>query len=537
MTAISDKYKQLGGAAGFLGQSSTSETTTPDGVGKFQHFKGGSIYWHPSTGAWSVRGSIFARWAFLEYERGPLGYPIADEAAHGVGGRISKFQRGIITWSPNPLAEFLVYSQNMALLPEAPLPPFFPYKGVERSKAIAQLIAALKLRKPHVVGLSEVFKDGERAHIRQQLAGIYVDSISGPDEDDIESDGGLMLMSRTPILARAGSIFRQTASDDSFANKGILHARVQPTGLPVPLDVFLTHTQNPDASGLEKERNVVKQQLEHCRAFILASRHPESPAIFLGDINTDLNNAALKQDLMQRLQFPYDLWSESGDKAFSPLGITEDHAGSFLAGRPLSPPNSPTRHKQGKRLDGLLTWNGNGIWPVYSNTEVVVEQSSPGRDISDHYGVRTKMVSFQSLPVTITSPITKVSVTLSHFHCLEETDEVGDDSMYFHLACKTQNGQNKTAKTGTRNGVASGEQHTVASPVTHVLTDPGLHLDIEVTGMEYDAGSPNDLVGKKSIRISRNELLQGLRRTVVRALPRLTEDGGEYVVYVTIKVE
>ena len=78
-TPISDKYAQLGGAGGFLGQPTIAETSTPDGVGRYRHYEHGSIYWHPRTGAHKVHGLIGQRWAELNWEQGYLGYPITDE--------------------------------------------------------------------------------------------------------------------------------------------------------------------------------------------------------------------------------------------------------------------------------------------------------------------------------------------------------------------------------------------------------------------------------------------------------------------------
>ncbi len=81
--AIRDTYLALGGP-NQLGLPTTDEGTTPDGVGKFNHFAHGStedtsIYWHPSVGANVVKGAIRARWAQLGWEGG-LGYPAGDEA-------------------------------------------------------------------------------------------------------------------------------------------------------------------------------------------------------------------------------------------------------------------------------------------------------------------------------------------------------------------------------------------------------------------------------------------------------------------------
>jgi hypothetical protein len=99
---IRAKWLQLGGALGFMGYPTTDELGTADGVGRFNHFtgsSGSSIFWSPSTGAHEVHGGIRAQWAAMNWERGPLGYPISDEYAVP-GGRESDFQRGRLIWYP-----------------------------------------------------------------------------------------------------------------------------------------------------------------------------------------------------------------------------------------------------------------------------------------------------------------------------------------------------------------------------------------------------------------------------------------------------
>ena len=77
---IRAKYNVLGGAGGVLGLPVTDETGTPDGIGRFNHFKkGGSIYWTPNTGPMMVRSVIRDLWASQGWENGPMGYPVADE--------------------------------------------------------------------------------------------------------------------------------------------------------------------------------------------------------------------------------------------------------------------------------------------------------------------------------------------------------------------------------------------------------------------------------------------------------------------------
>ncbi|HWE90577.1 MAG TPA: choice-of-anchor D domain-containing protein [Pseudonocardiaceae bacterium] len=89
-------YKALGGPASFLGYPTTDENTTPDGIGRYNHFaKDGSIYWTPNTDAWSIHGAIQDHWAALGWERSPVGYPITDESGTPDGnGRYNHFSLG-----------------------------------------------------------------------------------------------------------------------------------------------------------------------------------------------------------------------------------------------------------------------------------------------------------------------------------------------------------------------------------------------------------------------------------------------------------
>jgi uncharacterized protein with LGFP repeats len=92
------KWARSGGVRSFLGYPVTDETGTPDGVGRFNHFQGGSIYWTPETGAQEVHGDIRERWASMGWERSRLGYPTSDERSWE-RGRLSDFQGGSILWT------------------------------------------------------------------------------------------------------------------------------------------------------------------------------------------------------------------------------------------------------------------------------------------------------------------------------------------------------------------------------------------------------------------------------------------------------
>ena len=100
--AILQKWTQLNWENGPMGYPVTDETTTPDGIGRFNHFEnGGSIYWTPDTGARAVWGDIRKHWESLGWELSYLGYPTSDEVDFPEGGRASTFQNGGIYWWPD----------------------------------------------------------------------------------------------------------------------------------------------------------------------------------------------------------------------------------------------------------------------------------------------------------------------------------------------------------------------------------------------------------------------------------------------------
>ena len=96
--AIGVTYRALGGCGSVLGAPKTDELSTPDGIGRYNVFEHGSIYWTAATAAHEVLGTIRDKYASTGWEAGPLGYPISGE--YGVtGGRKSDFQHGSITWN------------------------------------------------------------------------------------------------------------------------------------------------------------------------------------------------------------------------------------------------------------------------------------------------------------------------------------------------------------------------------------------------------------------------------------------------------
>ncbi|WP_157062935.1 LGFP repeat-containing protein [Actinopolyspora mortivallis] len=110
--AISDRYEELGRHATY-GVPTTDEKTTPDEVGRYNHFAGtdaigtASIYWTPDTGAHGVWGPPRQFWAKNGYERGRLDYPTSDTADTSEGDGVYTHFRGedhagaSVYWSPD----------------------------------------------------------------------------------------------------------------------------------------------------------------------------------------------------------------------------------------------------------------------------------------------------------------------------------------------------------------------------------------------------------------------------------------------------
>jgi hypothetical protein len=96
--AIDAKFSALGGCSSVVGGPVTQELATPDGVGRYNVFERGTIYWTPSTGAHEIHGRIRDQWADVGWEGGALGYPVSDEYAVA-GGRRNDFEHGAIVWN------------------------------------------------------------------------------------------------------------------------------------------------------------------------------------------------------------------------------------------------------------------------------------------------------------------------------------------------------------------------------------------------------------------------------------------------------
>jgi endonuclease/exonuclease/phosphatase family metal-dependent hydrolase len=297
--------------------------------------------------------------------------------------------RGILRRPTRPvtlsvqLMPFSVLTHNMALL-VAP----GHYLGIDRAGAIASIISQIRAFSPDVVGLCEVFSDGERRTIINALGDIYPARLEGPDEDDLESDGGLLLMTKHPVFDINFHIFRDCDGNDCFANKGILHMRLRQAQWPVSVDVFYSHMQ--DISTDEGE-DTLFAQLDKMNQFVNQHRNFAMPMIIMGDLNIPGNDPRLYAQLLNRLQGPRDCWTLAGNRPDSGFTVTTNS--NFYA-------DVDDRPAQNQRLDYVLLKPGQNGVPILNQISVL-EFLRNGAFISDHFGLHAsfeKLASITPIP-------------------------------------------------------------------------------------------------------------------------------------------
>lgn len=530
--SIDEKYQEMGGRAGVLG-AARGQLESFRG-GRLQRYRDGAIAQATSKPAAAIHGDIAELWFQLGAQRGALGLPIADQRPVGdEGGQRARFVHGSLAIGAQP-GELKVFQQNMALLPE------LFYKGTQRRKAIERLERHLREQKPDIVALSETFVRGERNRIARVFARVHGltdmrgHQLDGPDEHDLESDGGLLLLSRHPAVAHAHTIYRAAKGADGLANKGALHMRVRVPGHPTDYDIFHTHTQNPNEGGRMAAWETVKAQLKHLGVFMRARRSTQRPALLMGDLNTDGNHRAQHLALRRALAGkPIDLWTQAQS---THTGITSDRKGSFTSSDPRRGPNHAERDLDGTRLDMFLSFPGERVWPCYRDTAPVLLQSSPGRDMSDHYGVRTQVDGLRVFDLKVRRGIDRVRVRLIDVHCLEATDEVGDDDVYFDTRLIDASGESARVRSRMQRGVRTGHKRLFGSPRALITRQPGSSLRIQVSGREHDRHSDHDVLGTVQLTLGRDELLAMVGRGRHFAMPILRGDGGEYAVTIQVDV-
>lgn len=410
---------------------------------------------------------------------------------------------------------FSILAYNTALIT-------ISYKGSDRSGTISELVKRIKAETTDVACLCEVFDDDEREMIRSQLSFLYPYYREGPDEADLDEDGGLLILSKYPILKHYQSIFRQCAGNDCWANKGVIHVRVHPFGSPTPCDIFFSHTQNIEETG---GKDALYAQLTHLDHMVRSHADPHIPTIIMGDLNIPAEVKVHYNQLIKKLGRPVDLWLTKNP---SMSGFTYTTDNNFYD----DPDNAPN---QNHRLDYILLKAGLRFVPILKDIEIL-KWTHTGRQISDHFGLLARFEQLMEAGIDISGAISKVTAVITGFRCIETTSGPGSDEVSFSIGILDQQGRFVKMGTPVIKNVDRGEYHRVKNirPAT-LRGDPGDHLTIELQGTEHDAISNNSL-GIISINISRTDLLLNKGRNFNRVMPYLTGDGGEYGVEIRVSV-
>jgi endonuclease/exonuclease/phosphatase family metal-dependent hydrolase len=131
---------------------------------------------------------------------------------------------------------------------------------------------------PDFVLLQESFSDATAA---LRVEAHYPHEAKGPEaQGQTAVDSGLFILSEHPLLTPERFKFNDCAVDDCMAAKGVLMARVHPTGMPKPFLVLTTHLQ----AQTEEDKIRVAQIDQMTRWFAVKSVFSFA-TIFAGDFN------------------------------------------------------------------------------------------------------------------------------------------------------------------------------------------------------------------------------------------------------------
>lgn len=146
-----------------------------------------------------------------------------------------------------------------------------------------------------VLVLQEVFASGREAFLRE-LAKEYPYQTSMLDKDGFNIyDGGVMIVSRYPIVNQAQYVFPDCTGTDCFADKGVNYAEVIKKG--VAYHVFATHTASYDTDTARYYRQRQFKQMRQLAQSL--DIPPGETVVYSGDFN--VNKLKFPSDYQQML--------------------------------------------------------------------------------------------------------------------------------------------------------------------------------------------------------------------------------------------
>lgn len=175
-----------------------------------------------------------------------------------------------------------------------------------------------------VVVFQEAFDDDARAVLINGMKSKgykYVSNILGNDEG-VEQDGGVIIVSRYPIVKQAQIEFNDCSGSDCLAEKGVVYVKInKKVGTQNNyFHVFGTHLQTGADPGVQNK------QLDQMRQFINSRKISKSEGVMLaGDFNIDMYNTGRFNTMLSKLNAGY--FNGSQIRGHKPAGKDITHDG------------------------------------------------------------------------------------------------------------------------------------------------------------------------------------------------------------------
>jgi endonuclease/exonuclease/phosphatase family metal-dependent hydrolase len=213
------------------------------------------------------------------------------------------------------------------------------------------------------VVLEEAFSESHRVSMLTALQAEYPYNSGILGTDGLSSlNGGVIILSRWPILKRAQTVFSDCEGSDCLVKKGVQYIAVEKNGLKV--HVFGLHLQ------AQKEYATSRQaQFPQIKQFIEEQNIPQSELLLVaGDFNVDYFSSAI-------------------DKEFSKLtmGIGLVLAEPSPAASYDKRSNTYVEDDVTERLDYVF-YSSRNLIPTRASNQVLYFRDQ-GKDLSDHHAV------------------------------------------------------------------------------------------------------------------------------------------------------
>jgi hypothetical protein len=140
-----------------------------------------------------------------------------------------------------------------------------------------------------------------------------------------------------------------------------------------------------------------------------------------------------------------------------------------------APPIRDSRPRAGEdhRLDYILLYPGLRHLPQLQSIEVL-KWSCGGRQISDHFGVMARFSKELRVDLALQGAIARIEATIASVQCIEESDEVGDDTVSFRVQVTKEDGT--TAETKAPKPGDGGEYAVTVRLTVRSLLNDGFRL-------------------------------------------------------------